>query len=338
MKLVRKVAVDEKLTIARAVADRLADHRSIRAAAKAVSERLGVSSWTAIKYFYQLRDNEARGVLDPHADTSAFRTGSERVNSIRRRRYHERIETDPEYLERTRRLRLESAARHYVPYAVKRGTDVPFLCRRLIAFARARIGCPIDLEPAQLETLYHQQQGVCALTGLDMDVAASPRHPLLPSLDRIDPNKGYTLSNVRFVCYFANLLKRDFRDTDVHALLGSIRAHAPEQGPLPAPDLVDAKLRGCFRNAMRRTRDCKWDTDLHMSDLQRLYDAQQGRCAISGCILLPAPLTPYSISIDRIDSTKHYTRDNVHLVCLSINIAKLDHPLGVFLDILARLP
>lgn len=333
---IRSVAVEEKLTIARAVAERLVETPSIRASARKVSEQLGVSAWTAIKYFYQLRDNEARGVKDPYADISAFRIGSEHVNLVRRKRYRERIDQDPEFVARTRRLRLESAARHYIPYAIKRGTDLLFFCRRLIAFARNRTGGlePIDIEAADLEAIYERQQGICPLTGLEMQLTASPRHPLLPSLDRIEPRGGYSRENVRFVCYFANLLKRDFSDTDVAMLLSSIRTKAPEQGPLPDPKAVDNKLRGCFRNAMRRTRDYKWTTDLHISDLHRLYYTQMGRCAITGCILAAVPVTPYSISIDRIDSSKHYTKDNIHLVCLSINIAKLDHPLPAFLEIL----
>lgn len=332
----RVYSIDEKLTIARTVAARLPETASLRAAARHCAETLGVSSWTAIKFFYQLQDNQKRGVGDPFDEQSAFRIGSEHVNLIRRKRYRERIDGDPEFLERTRRLRAESAARIVVmPYVARRASgDVAFLCRRLIAFARSRSKRDVCIHPRDLEALFHRQRGVCPLTGLQMQLAAPTRHPLVPSLDRIDPNVGYIPNNVRFVCYFANLLKRDFTDQDVFLLLDSFHTKMPEQGPLPEPRSIDTKLRACFRNAMRRTRDYKWTTDLHITDLRQLYSAQQGRCAITRRILSHVPVTPFSLSIDRIDSAKHYTKDNIHLVCLSVNIAKLDYPLADFVDVL----
>lgn len=338
-RIARNFTIYEKIRIAQTVlrAQTTSSSNSLRSAARQAAAELGVSSWTAIKYFYQLRDNEARGVTDPLAEASAFHHGSQHVNSVRRRRYHERIECDPEFLERTRRLRSESALRTYVPYAVRRAGDVEYLCRRLVTFARARKGAGgVSIHPHDLEAVFLQQGGKCPLTGLDMQLTAPPRHPLLPSLDRIDPSVGYHPTNVRFVCYFANLLKRDFTDEDVFTLLNSFRARTPEQGPLPSPPEIHAKLRGCYRNAMRRTRESKWTTDLTLADLYQLYQDQEGRCAVTGRILGTTPLTPFTMSIDRIDSSKHYTRDNVHLVCLSINIAKLDHPLPDFLDILTK--
>ena len=68
------------------------------------------------------------------------------------------------------------------------------------------------------------------------------------------------------------------------------------------------------------------DPDL-MSLVFALYSAQGGRCALTG---LPFDLRiigtgktrrPFAPSLDRIDSTGGYTRDNVRLVCQAVNFA-----------------
>ena len=57
--------------------------------------------------------------------------------------------------------------------------------------------------------LYEQQQGLCALTGLSMDLHSrtgqkGPRNPLVMSIDRIDSSCGYVVENVRLVVWAAN--------------------------------------------------------------------------------------------------------------------------------------
>lgn len=68
------------------------------------------------------------------------------------------------------------------------------------------------------------ERGKCEATGMDLDfkgVAA----PFMPSVDRIDPQKGYEPGNVRIVVLMFNLAKRNWTDGDVRkmalALAGS---------------------------------------------------------------------------------------------------------------------
>lgn len=63
---------------------------------------------------------------------------------------------------------------------------------------------------------------------------------------------------------------------------------------------------------------------------------QGGKCAITGI-----PMKFYeknrnhrdAASVDRIDSSKGYSKDNIHLVISSINIMKMDLPLDVFIEL-----
>lgn len=72
--------------------------------------------------------------------------------------------------------------------------------------------------------------------------------------------------------------------------------------------------------------------------LYELYKKQNGLCALSGIKLTilsnrTKRINNFNISIDRIDSSKGYTKDNIHLVCASINVMKLDHSTKEFVDL-----
>jgi len=81
-------------------------------------------------------------------------------------------------------------------------------------------------------------------------------------------------------------------------------------------------IRGAKRRASRKGREC----DLKKEDAKALWERCKGACEITG---IPFDFTrksnqktrPFSPSIDRIDNTKGYTKDNVRVVCTSVNIA-----------------
>lgn len=71
----------------------------------------------------------------------------------------------------------------------------------------------------------------------------------------------------------------------------------------------------------------RYEFDLDAYFLFSLFDEQDGRCAVSG-IEMERPQAaafrtdqPFMISVDRIDNSKGYTRGNVRLVCLIVNLA-----------------
>jgi hypothetical protein len=78
--------------------------------------------------------------------------------------------------------------------------------------------------------------------------------------------------------------------------------------------------------AAKQRRDCV----LTPADLFALWKIQRGRCAYSNRPMTPRSNRANTISLERIDSTKGYTRDNVVLVCDAVNRAKLDLTLPEF--------
>lgn len=88
------------------------------------------------------------------------------------------------------------------------------------ATARAK-GWDHDLDWDWLSEEYAAQGGRCALTGVEF-VFDKPqkgyRRPFAPSIDRIDPRKGYVKSNCRIVCAALNIAINDWGE-DVFAAL-----------------------------------------------------------------------------------------------------------------------
>ena len=64
-------------------------------------------------------------------------------------------------------------------------------------------------------------QGVCQVTGLSFSLE-NGRKPWAPSLDRIDPTKGYTADNVQVVVWLYNTAKMEFRHEDVMILANAL--------------------------------------------------------------------------------------------------------------------
>lgn len=88
---------------------------------------------------------------------------------------------------------------------------------------------------------------------------------------------------------------------------------------------LSAMISGAKRRAARDGRAF----DLDVTFLLGLWDENRGACALTG---IPFDMSvdlerkvggwrPYAPSIDRIDSSRGYTRDNTRLICNAMNIA-----------------
>lgn len=77
------------------------------------------------------------------------------------------------------------------------------------------------------------------------------------------------------------------------------------------------------RNSKRSKRR-KIECTLTVEFLLGLLESQKGRCALTGLMLTHRQKDMYSASIDRIETTGHYTPGNVQLTCRAINFMKND--------------
>ena len=103
-------------------------------------------------------------------------------------------------------------------YEVRALADpIKYRASTLLNGARSRAkakGIECNLTVAWIESRLHN--GVCECTGIDFHIREYskkekyiPIHPHSPSLDQIEPSKGYTMDNVQIVCDQFNKMKND---------------------------------------------------------------------------------------------------------------------------------
>lgn len=86
---------------------------------------------------------------------------------------------------------------------------------------------------------------------------------------------------------------------------------------------LKASLSGVIIRCRNTNRLCNLD----ITFLRDLYYKQKGLCALSKrkmTTVVGKGRTLTNLSIDRIDSNKDYTKDNVQLVCSIVNMMKAD--------------
>lgn len=87
------------------------------------------------------------------------------------------------------------------------------------------------------------------------------------------------------------------------------------------------KLNQALKGTRRRSKIKDSYNDLDLEFLMYLWNKQNGKCAITGLDMtykFYEGRVNTNVSVDRIDSSKGYTRDNVQLVCMAANQMKND--------------
>lgn len=89
--------------------------------------------------------------------------------------------------------------------------------------SRAKVnGLDFDLTDEYLINLFETQNKMCFYTHVPLDFSVvipaktkrTHPHRLAPSLDRLDPNKGYVKGNVAWCVYYINRMKNDLSYTE----------------------------------------------------------------------------------------------------------------------------
>ena len=128
----------------------------------------------------------------------------------KRRAYHQKYYSENKA--RYQRYREDYRARRKAALQTVRGRLMSL--RDMARDRAARYGLEFSIDIDWLLEQWQRQEGRCALTGLEMTLEigdGSRRYiPFNPSLDRIDPKKGYTKENTRLVCTIVNIALNQF--------------------------------------------------------------------------------------------------------------------------------
>lgn len=115
-------------------------------------------------------------------------------------------------------------------YSPRLDKRMALLMRSVRSSATAR-GIALAIDKDDLIGLYLLQYGKCALTGLELDIKArgyasrNGRAALAPSLDRIDSDGNYVLSNVQLLANAVNVMKNDLKQDQFIKLCQLVAEH-----------------------------------------------------------------------------------------------------------------
>jgi len=109
------------------------------------------------------------------------------------------------------------------------GESIGFAFYATACRKRAKINnLPFNLTPIFLKRLWDSQDGMCAITGIPMEMNRTRSGKSLKSIyygsvDRIDSNAGYIEDNVQFVTLGVNYMKNNFDTNMVKEFINNIR-------------------------------------------------------------------------------------------------------------------
>ena len=84
---------------------------------------------------------------------------------------------------------------------------------------------PFTITADYILQLFKKQKGRCYWLGIPLVPSMESRDPQRPSLDRIDPEKGYVPGNLVITCMFANLGRSQASRTRMRSFMKLVKAH-----------------------------------------------------------------------------------------------------------------
>lgn len=107
-------------------------------------------------------------------------------------------------------------------------------------------------------------------------------------------------------------------------------------------DTLRGAINGKVSSARQRARDKHLDFNIDIDFIQSLWESQDGKCSLTGKQMTyrgnkNSQESFDSFSIDRIDSSKGYTKDNIQLIRWGVNSIKSNMEMNVFLGLVEDL-
>nr|QBK92891.1 MAG: Zn-finger protein [Pithovirus LCPAC403] len=234
-----------------------------------------------------------------------------------------------------------------------------FIHTKYLQSKRSKHGC--DVSEDYVKNLWNEQEHICSGTGYEIrhemvlpDTEGFRRIPLPHyfnlSIDRIDSSIGYVENNIQLVTLGYNYIKNKLDEDFLFVMARYIAEYKGITKKIKISSIVEKFIRvrlNCTLDRVQRRTRKGIKLDITLNELYTKFENQGGLCMLSGL-----PMTTYTtnrfrpleerkqrleknyhnISIDRIDSFKDYTIDNVNLVCSCINIMKSEMPQDMFID------
>lgn len=108
----------------------------------------------------------------------------------------------------------------------------------------------------------------------------------------------------------------------------------------------DGFIKNLYKDLVSNAKNRNIQVNITIDDIINQYNFQVGLCALTKLKMtwnkLPIESSThinnqFNISVDRIDSTQAYTKDNIQLVCAQVNIIKYSIPTKKFIEICKKI-
>lgn len=209
------------------------------------------------------------------------------------------------------------------------------------AFLR-NLECSIDLK--YLWELYEKQERKCALSGINLNFKKNHAY----SVDRIDSNIGYIDGNIQIVHKDINRMKLDYSQKEFLQICNDIydyqkygvsTVEAEPKRKLPPRKTICGEINMAFYNRLvSKAKSRNISVDIIHEDLWDLFLKQNKKCIFSGKRLYFAnKVVQQTASVDRIDSKKDYTINNIQFVHKDINMIKQIYSNEYFLEMVYKI-
>ncbi len=113
----------------------------------------------------------------------------------------------------------------------------------------------------------------------------------------------------------------------------------PEHRKKEGEKQKERRIRLWQNTLLHDSKHRKVDHTLSVDDINKMFEQQNGLCYWFKIPLIPSnkPKHPQQPSLDRLDRTKGYTKDNVVLCCYSANIGRNENDLETWVEFLKLL-
>ena len=171
----------------------------------------------------------------------------------------------------------------------------------------------------------------CPALGIKLEHGFGRVGDTSPTLDRMIPKLGYVKGNVFILSHRANTLKTDATPDEIRKIVNYLNGPYSQLNQFTPSELLNTDYPFRMLKWIRVRSKCRnIDFGLELSDIQI-----PKFCPILGIELRKGTQHSheYSPSIDRIDSQKGYTKDNIRIISHRANAIKRDGTLEEFLKV-----
>jgi hypothetical protein len=188
-----------------------------------------------------------------------------------------------------------------------------------------------SIKVKDIEEVYKAQNGLCYYSGIPMNYDKSE---LRLSLERKNPDIGYTSSNIALCCLEFNGASQWSHEKIEEMLIILEKNTTPENIDFARKkkNVPRQKLKQLVRNATSSTKSRRnkrvtnnmtrdFTIDITFDYLVDLFNQQKGLCAYSNMPLCfgNTDINNWVVSLERRDPYKGYTKENTCLICFEFN-------------------